>query len=118
VETFALRATIPYVRHIVAEKFNWYEERARVFAECATQVETLQILTVDSCNKCLATFFAGKFPALVRIHVPFNCLQNDSVLMLIKAVDEGMPALEELDLSHVLQQVNTAKVVGTPAKKK
>ena len=37
--------------------------------------------------------------------------------MLIKAVDEGMPALEELDLSHVLQQVNTAKVVGTPAKK-
>jgi len=38
--------------------------------------------------------------------------------MLIKAVDEGMPALEELDLSHVLQQVNTVKVVGTPAKKK
>ena len=38
--------------------------------------------------------------------------------MLIKAIDESMPVLEELDLSHVLQVVNTAKVTGTPAKKK
>ena len=102
VESFAIKAILPHIPHVVVERFSWFDERARVFAENSMKIEKLEIRTVNDCNKCLSTLFNGKFPCLTFIHVPINCLQNDSMLMLIKALDEGMPILEVLDLSFVI----------------
>ena len=59
-------------------------------------------MTVNDCNKSLSTIFTGKFPILKYLHVPINCMLNDTMLMLIKALGAEMPMLEMLDLSYVL----------------
>ena len=115
-ESFALKALIPLVPHIIIERFNWYEERSHMLSQSVYNTVRLEILTVNDCNKNLSSLFAGNFPALKHLHVPINTLANDSILMLVKALDV-MPNLEFLDFSYVVQ--GTPKnVSGTPVFKK
>jgi hypothetical protein len=104
VESFALKALIPFIPHIIVQKFNWFDERARVFSKNSQNIRKLEIQTVNDCNKSLSTYFNGSFPQLEFIHVPINTLQNDSMLMLIKALGESMPNLEFLDLSFMVER--------------
>ncbi len=86
-EAFALRAIVPLVPHIIVERFNWYEERAKALANGALNTVRIDIYTVNDCNKNMSTFFAGNFPHLKHLHVPINVLALDSILMLIKALE-------------------------------
>lgn len=43
VESFALKALIPFIPHVVVQKFNWFDERARVFSENSQNIRNLEI---------------------------------------------------------------------------
>ncbi len=43
VESFALKGLLPLVPHVVVSKFNWFDEKARVFAENVSNIVILEI---------------------------------------------------------------------------
>lgn len=96
-----MKALIPLVPHIVIERFNWYEERSHTLSQCVQNTVRLDIHTVNDCNKNLSSLFAGQFPCLKHLHVPINTLATDSILMMIKGLEQ-MPVLEFLDFSYVV----------------
>jgi hypothetical protein len=79
----------------------WFEEKATTIAESAQNCRSIEIKSNNDMNKKLGYLFKIPLPKLERLAVPINCLQNESLLMLIKGL-ESMPQLRELDISFAI----------------